>query len=60
MSLDPAELVHTSFWGGDLEAFIFQGAARGLFKEKTGVLTVGGTAAYRLGKKLPDGLVLGA
>ena len=24
------------------------------------MLTVGGTAAYRLGKKLPDGLVLGA
>ena len=60
MSLDKADLVHSSFWGGDLEAFIFQGAARGLFKEKVGVLTVGGTAAYRLGKKLPDGLVLGA
>jgi len=60
MSLDEADLVHSSFWGGDLEAFIFQGAARGLFKKKTGVLTVGGTAAYRLGKKLPNGLVLGA
>jgi len=60
MSLDKADLVHSSFWGGDLEAFIFQGAARGLFKKKTGVLTVGGTAAYRLGKKLPNGLVLGA
>ncbi len=60
MSLDEADLVHSSFWGGDLEAFIFQGAARGLFKEKVGVLTVGGTAAYRLGKKQPDGLVLGA
>jgi len=51
ISLDEADLVHSSFWGGDLEAFIFQGAARGLFKEKVGVLTVGGTAAYRLGKK---------
>ena len=60
MSLDEADLVHSSFWGGDLEAFIFQGAARGLFNDKTGVLTVGGTAAYRLGKKLPNGLVLGA
>ena len=60
MSLDEADLVHSSFWGGDLEAFIFQGAARGLFKKKIGVVTVGGTAAYRLGKKLPDGLVLGA
>ena len=60
MSLDKAELIHTSFWGGDLEAFIFQGNARGLFKKKIGVFTVGGTAAYRLGKKLPNGLVLGA
>ena len=60
MSLDKADLIHTSFWGGDLEAFIFQGNARGLFKKKIGVFTVGGTAAYRLGKKLPDGLVFGA
>jgi len=60
MSLDSADLVHSSFWGGDLDAFIFQGAARGLFAKKTGVLTVGGTAAYRLGKKLPNGIVLGA
>ncbi len=60
LSLDDSELIHSSFWGGDLEAFIFQGAARGLFKNKKTVLTVGGTAAYRLGKKLPDGIVLGA
>jgi branched-chain amino acid transport system substrate-binding protein len=60
MSLDKAELVHSSFWGGDLEAFIFQGAARGLFKSKKIVLTVGGTAAYRLGKRMPDGIILGA
>jgi len=60
MSLDKSELVHSSFWGGDLEAFIFQGAARGLFKQKKIVLTVGGTAAYRLGKRMPNGVVLGA
>ncbi len=60
LSLDKSELVHSSFWGGDLEAFIFQGAARGLFKKKKVVLTVGGTAAYRLGKKMPEGIVLGA
>jgi branched-chain amino acid transport system substrate-binding protein len=60
LSLDKSDLVHTSFWGGDLEGFIFQASARGLFKKKASVLTVGGTAAYRLGKKLPDGIVLGA
>ncbi len=56
----PEELVHTSFWGGDLEAFNFQGLARGLFQKKQFLFTVAGTAAYRLGKKLPEGLVLGS
>ncbi|MEQ8817790.1 MAG: ABC transporter substrate-binding protein [Thalassobaculum sp.] len=60
LSLDEAELVHSSFWDGDLEGFIFQATPRGLFKQKKVVFTVGGTAAYRLGKKMPDGLILGA
>lgn len=60
LALDKAELVHSSFWDGDLEGFIFQALPRGLFKQKKVVFTVGGTAAYRLGKKMPDGLILGA
>ena len=60
MMLDDAELIHSSFWDGDLEAFIFQGAGRGVFKKKKVILTVGGTAAYRLGKRLPDDIILGA
>ncbi|MEC7490185.1 MAG: ABC transporter substrate-binding protein [Pseudomonadota bacterium] len=52
-------LVHSSFWGGDLESFIGQSSARGLFKRKMFVLTVGGTVAYRLGKKFPVGLIAG-
>src|SRR3546814_3763156 len=49
-----------SFWGGDLEGFIFQAAPRGVCAEKKVILTVGGTAVYRLGKKMPDGVILGA
>jgi branched-chain amino acid transport system substrate-binding protein len=60
LSLDPSELVHSSFWDGDLEGFIFQATPRGLFQQKKVIFTVGGTAAYRLGKRLPDGLILGA
>src|SRR3546814_142419 len=60
LSLDDADLVHSSFWGGDLEGFIFQAAPRGVFAKKKVILTVGGTAVYRLGKKMPDGLILGA
>ncbi|MCK5446064.1 MAG: ABC transporter substrate-binding protein [Rhodospirillaceae bacterium] len=59
LSLDKSELVHSSFWGGDLEAFVIQGGARGLFKKKTAVLTVGGAASYRLGKRMPDNIILG-
>jgi branched-chain amino acid transport system substrate-binding protein len=58
--LDDSPLVHSSFWDGDLEAFIFQASTRGLFDKKKVILTVGGTAAYRLGKRMPDGIILGA
>ena len=60
LSLDKSDIVHSSFWGGDLESFISQANIRGLFKKKKAILTVGGTAAYRLGKKLPDDIILGA
>jgi len=58
--LDKATIVHTSFWDGDLESFIFQGQTRGLFKKKKVIFTVGETSAYRLNKKMPDGAILGA
>ena len=54
------EVVHSSFWGGDLEAFVLQAAPRGLFKKSTVVLTAGETAMYRLGSQIPDGTVIGA
>ena len=53
------KVVHSSFWGGDLEAFLAQGTARGLFKRKTFIFTVGETVAYRLGKKFPSGQLVG-
>lgn len=58
--LSEEELIHTSFWGGDLEAFIFQASPRGLFGKKTVLFTVAGTAVYRLGKKMPEGVILGS
>lgn len=60
LSLDGAELVHSSLWGGDLEAFILQATPRGFFNQKKVVLTVGGVSAYRLGKRLPDGVAIGS
>ena len=53
------KLVQSSFWGGDLEALLAQGTARGLFKRKTFVLGAADAVVYRLGNKFPEGQLLG-
>ena len=55
-----ADFLHSSFWGGDLEAFVLQAAPRNLFKQSTVILTAGETAMFRMADKIPDGTVLGA
>ncbi|SMX27212.1 Leucine-specific-binding protein precursor [Pelagimonas phthalicica] len=54
------EVVHSSFWGGDMEAFVIQGSARGLFERSKVVLTAGETAMFSLAKQIPEGTVIGA
>lgn len=53
------DLVHSSFWGGDMEALVLQGAARGLFDKRAVVLTAGETGMFRLAEQLPEGAILG-
>lgn len=53
------DVVHSSFWGGDMEAFVLQGNARGLFEDREVILTAGETGMYRLGRELPDGVIVG-
>ena len=55
-----ADVVHSSFWGGDMEALVLQGSARGLFGKTQVILTTGETAMHRLGARMPDGTILGA
>jgi branched-chain amino acid transport system substrate-binding protein len=55
-----ADVIHTSFWGGDAEALILQGAPRGLFKKSTVVMTAGEPTLVRLGNQVPEGTVIGA
>lgn len=57
---NPADAVHSSFWGGDMEAFVLQGAARGLFARTDVILTTGESAMHRLGNQMPEGTILGA
>ena len=55
-----ADVIHSSLWGGDLEAFVLQAAPRGLFKKSTVVLTAGEPAMFKLAKQIPDGTIIGA
>ncbi len=55
-----ADLTYSSLWGGDLQAFILQGGARGIFKDTTLVLSAADHVMPGLGDKMPDGTVFGA
>lgn len=55
-----AQIIHSSFYDGDLESFIYQAAARGLPQRIPLVLTTGESSLWRLGPKLPDGSIVGA
>lgn len=55
-----ADVVMSSFWGGDTDALILQGSARGLFKKSKVILTAGETAVQKLGSQIPDGTIIGA
>ena len=56
----PADLTHSSFWGGDLQSFILQSAPRGLYKKSQVVLSAADHVLQGLGDKMPDGVILGA
>ena len=58
--VEKPDVVHSSFWGGDMEAFVLQGKARGVFENRTVVLTAGETAMFRLATQIPNGILIGA
>jgi branched-chain amino acid transport system substrate-binding protein len=59
ISVSRPDVIHSSFWGGDMEALVLQGAARGLFDKRTAVLTTGESALDRFKDQAPNGLVIG-
>lgn len=54
------DVVHSSLWGGDLEAFMLQAQPRDLFKNSQLVLVAGEPYLHRLPGKIPDGTIVGA
>jgi branched-chain amino acid transport system substrate-binding protein len=57
--VEKPDVIHSSFWGGDMEAFILQGRARGVFENRSVILTAGETAMYRLATQIPNGVIIG-
>jgi branched-chain amino acid transport system substrate-binding protein len=54
------DVLHSSFFDGDLEALLLQGQPRELMKNSLTVLTTGETAMHKLPQQIPDGTILGA
>lgn len=59
LSLRP-DIIHSSFWGGDLISFVRQGLGRGLFGRSRVVLVAGEHMLQELGRTLPNGVIVGA
>lgn len=59
LSVSSPDLIHSSFWGGDMEALMLQGGARGLFDKKTVVLTAGETGMGSFKDQVANGTIIG-
>jgi branched-chain amino acid transport system substrate-binding protein len=55
-----SDVVYSSLWGGDLQAFILQAGPRGLPKRSQLVLSAADHVLPPLGEKMPDDVIIGA
>lgn len=54
------DVIHSSLWGGDLEAFMLQATPRDLFKKSQLILIAGEPNLHRMVGHVPDGTIVGA
>ena len=55
-----SDVIHSSLWGGDLEAFMLQATPRNLFTRGQLILVAGEPYLHRLPGSIPDGTIIGA
>jgi branched-chain amino acid transport system substrate-binding protein len=55
-----SDVIHSSLWGGDLEAFMLQSMPRNLFADSRLILVAGEPYLHRLPGNIPDGTIVGA
>jgi branched-chain amino acid transport system substrate-binding protein len=56
---DRSDVIHSSLWGGDLQAFILQAAPRGLLQNGRLALMAAAHVLPYMGDKMPDGVIMG-
>jgi branched-chain amino acid transport system substrate-binding protein len=56
---DKPEFVYSSYWGGDLIAFVKQAAGYGLFKNILFAFDCGNNSLQALGRDFPEGILVG-
>lgn len=59
ISVANPDLIHSSFWGGDMEGLLLQGGARGVFDKRSVVLTTGETGIQNFKGQAPEGMIIG-
>ncbi|GAB7533894.1 ABC transporter substrate-binding protein [Burkholderia sp. 3C] len=59
MSVANPDLIHSSLWGGDMEAMMLQASARGLLDKRSVLLTCGDTGVDRFKGQIPNGVIVG-
>lgn len=59
LSVAGPDLIHSSFWGGDMEGLVLQGGSRGLFENRGLLLTAGETGLHNFKGQAPDGTIIG-
>lgn len=55
-----SDVVYSSLWGGDLQAFVLQSVPRGLSKRSQYVFSAADHVLPPLGERMPDGTIIGA
>jgi branched-chain amino acid transport system substrate-binding protein len=55
-----ADVVHSSLWGGDLQAFTLQALPRGLYQKSQVVYSAGDHVLPPMGNNMPEGVFIGA
>jgi branched-chain amino acid transport system substrate-binding protein len=60
LAREASDVIYSSLWGGDLQAFILQGAPRGLFQRSQAALSAADHVLQPLGEKMPNGAIIGA